>query len=230
MVAFDPDRDLAVLQRAPTSTGPPSAASTSRRARSAPCSATPVAGPLRAAPFEVGRRSTPPAPTSTTTSARERKVLILSADLAPGDSGAALIDPQGRVVGVAFAIAPDSRAWPTRSTSRSSSPSWPATSPTRSTPAPASADSTASGHPGTPTAPPCPQLARRAIGRPAHVGRRSTAQRWRPGACGESSVAVAPTGAGPAPQLALAPVMAPSVSHVAKRSAHRCNLRQRRSS
>ena len=36
-----------------------------------------------------------------------REVLILSSDLHPGDSGAALIDPTGEVVGVAFAIAPD---------------------------------------------------------------------------------------------------------------------------
>ena len=34
-------------------------------------------------------------------------MLILAASLAPGDSGAALVDPQGQVVGVAFAIAPD---------------------------------------------------------------------------------------------------------------------------
>jgi S1-C subfamily serine protease len=34
-------------------------------------------------------------------------VLVLAAELAPGDSGSALVDPQGRVVGVAFAVAPD---------------------------------------------------------------------------------------------------------------------------
>jgi S1-C subfamily serine protease len=34
-------------------------------------------------------------------------VLILASDLAPGDSGAALVNPKGAVVGVAFAIAPD---------------------------------------------------------------------------------------------------------------------------
>jgi S1-C subfamily serine protease len=36
-----------------------------------------------------------------------RQVFILAADLAPGDSGGALADGAGRVVGVAFAIAPD---------------------------------------------------------------------------------------------------------------------------
>jgi S1-C subfamily serine protease len=34
-------------------------------------------------------------------------VLVLASNLAPGDSGSALVDPSGKVVGVAFAIAPD---------------------------------------------------------------------------------------------------------------------------
>jgi S1-C subfamily serine protease len=37
----------------------------------------------------------------------QRDVLILAAELAPGDSGGALVDTGGTVVGVAFAIAPD---------------------------------------------------------------------------------------------------------------------------
>ena len=37
----------------------------------------------------------------------ERQVLYLASSLRPGDSGGALIDREGRVVGVAFAIAPD---------------------------------------------------------------------------------------------------------------------------
>lgn len=37
-----------------------------------------------------------------------RSVLVLAAELAPGDSGAALVDADGQVVGVAFAISPDS--------------------------------------------------------------------------------------------------------------------------
>jgi S1-C subfamily serine protease len=36
-----------------------------------------------------------------------REVLILAANLEPGDSGSALIDPEGDVVGVVFAIAVD---------------------------------------------------------------------------------------------------------------------------
>jgi S1-C subfamily serine protease len=37
----------------------------------------------------------------------ERQVLYLASQLQPGDSGSALINPRGQVVGVAFAIAPD---------------------------------------------------------------------------------------------------------------------------
>jgi len=39
--------------------------------------------------------------------ATRRDVLILASELAPGDSGGALVDADGDVVGVAFAIAPD---------------------------------------------------------------------------------------------------------------------------
>ena len=39
-----------------------------------------------------------------------RQVLILASELAPGDSGAALVAPSGSVVGLAFAIAPDRSA------------------------------------------------------------------------------------------------------------------------
>ena len=36
-----------------------------------------------------------------------RQVLYLASSLRPGDSGGAVIDGDGRVIGVAFAIAPD---------------------------------------------------------------------------------------------------------------------------
>ncbi|MEA2973622.1 MAG: hypothetical protein QOG82_2080 [Actinomycetota bacterium] len=39
-----------------------------------------------------------------------RDIYILAAQLAPGDSGGALVDPDGEVVGVAFAVAPDQPA------------------------------------------------------------------------------------------------------------------------
>jgi S1-C subfamily serine protease len=40
------------------------------------------------------------------TSHTDRAVLVLAARLAPGDSGAPLVDGEGKVVGVAFAIDP----------------------------------------------------------------------------------------------------------------------------
>lgn len=42
--------------------------------------------------------------------ATRREVFVLASALAPGDSGGALVDPAGEVVGVAFAVAPDRAA------------------------------------------------------------------------------------------------------------------------
>ncbi|MGH3850622.1 MAG: trypsin-like peptidase domain-containing protein, partial [Pseudonocardiaceae bacterium] len=44
------------------------------------------------------------------TSPIRREVFVLAAELMPGDSGGALVDSSGNVVGVAFAIAPDNSA------------------------------------------------------------------------------------------------------------------------
>lgn len=105
VVLFDPDRDLALLQVAldavPLPLGDAGTGATGA------VFGHPAGGPLRLAPFGVseeirargrdlyGHRHT------------ERLVLVLASHLAPGDSGAGLVDPAGRVVGVAFAIAPD---------------------------------------------------------------------------------------------------------------------------
>jgi S1-C subfamily serine protease len=67
----------------------------------------PGGGALRAAPFEVARTVQATGTDIYDRARIEREVLILAAGLQPGDSGAALIDPEGRAVGVAFAIAPD---------------------------------------------------------------------------------------------------------------------------
>lgn len=102
---FDPDRDLALL-RAPVDVAP-------LRIGAAEVGATgavlghPGGGPLRPAPFAVRERVQAVGRDLYDSHATRRQVLVLASDLAPGDSGAALVDPAGSVVGVAFAIAPD---------------------------------------------------------------------------------------------------------------------------
>jgi len=106
VVAFDPNRDLAVLRATGLNRAALPRADVGEGASGA-VFGHPGGGPLRAAPFQVGREVTATGTDIYDQQRTEREVLILSAGLAPGDSGAALVDPQGRVVGVAFAIAPD---------------------------------------------------------------------------------------------------------------------------
>lgn len=106
VVAFDPRRDLAVLS-APDLERPALGRADVEEGAVGAVFGHPGGGPLRAAPFSVGRTVDATGTDIYDRERTERKVLILSSNLAPGDSGAALIDPQGRVVGVAFAIAPD---------------------------------------------------------------------------------------------------------------------------
>ncbi|MET0728914.1 MAG: MarP family serine protease [Acidimicrobiales bacterium] len=106
VVAFDPARDLAVL-RAPDIDRPPLRRVDIEEGGTGAVFGHPGGGPLRPAPFQVGRTVTATGRDIYDDSTTEREVLILSSNLAPGDSGAALIDAAGRVVGVAFAIAPD---------------------------------------------------------------------------------------------------------------------------
>jgi S1-C subfamily serine protease len=58
-------------------------------------------------PFQVGSERTATGRDIYGIEATERQILFLAAELRPGDSGGALVDPSGAVVGVAFAIAPD---------------------------------------------------------------------------------------------------------------------------
>ncbi len=106
VVAFDPRRDIAILS-APALDRRPLALFDVGEGATGAVFGHPGGGPLRAAPFEVGRSVTATGTDIYDRERTERKVLILSSNLAPGDSGGALIDPEGRAVGVAFAIAPD---------------------------------------------------------------------------------------------------------------------------
>jgi len=106
VVAFDPRRDLAVLRvpgldRSPLPLGDVDVGGTGA------VFGHPGGGALRLAPFQVGRAVRATGTDIYDRERTEREVLVLAADLAPGDSGAGLVDSQGRVVGVAFAIAPD---------------------------------------------------------------------------------------------------------------------------
>lgn len=106
VVAFDPDRDLAVL-RVPGLGRPPLAIGDSSRGAAGGVFGRPGGAPLRVAPFVVGEEVRAVGTDIYDAKRTERQVLILSAGLRPGDSGAALVDAAGAIVGVAFAIAPD---------------------------------------------------------------------------------------------------------------------------
>lgn len=106
VVAFDPQRDLAILRAPGLARNPLPRLDVGEGATGA-VFGHPGGGPLRAAPFAVGEEVTATGTDIYDGARTEREVLVLASDLRPGDSGAALVDPQGRVVGVAFAIAPD---------------------------------------------------------------------------------------------------------------------------
>ena len=63
--------------------------------------------PLRIAPFKVARTLDAKGLDIYGTASTSRRVLELGSTLRPGDSGSALIDADGKVVGVAFAISRD---------------------------------------------------------------------------------------------------------------------------
>ncbi len=106
VVAFDPDRDLAVLRTDDVGITP-------LPLRAAEPGDTggvfghPGGGPLEISPFRVSEQIPAVGRNIYDRGRTERQVLVLASELAPGDSGSALVDPEGRVVGVAFAVAPD---------------------------------------------------------------------------------------------------------------------------
>ncbi|MEZ5142762.1 MAG: MarP family serine protease [Acidimicrobiales bacterium] len=106
VVAFDSGRDLAVL-RVRNLDRPALPIGSSASGERGGVFGHPGGEPLRIAPFEVARVIRAVGRDIYGTSRTEREVLELSAQLRPGDSGSALVDPTGTVIGVAFAIAPD---------------------------------------------------------------------------------------------------------------------------
>jgi S1-C subfamily serine protease len=108
VVVFDPDRDLAVL-RVPGLDRSPLALGDGTEGSAGGVFGHPGGAPLRVAPFVVGNEVRAVGTDIYDRRRTERDVLVLSSQLQPGDSGGALVDGAGAVVGVAFAIAPDDR-------------------------------------------------------------------------------------------------------------------------
>ena len=67
----------------------------------------PGGAPLRVAPFEIARQITAASNDIYGRHQVDRQVLELASALAPGDSGSAVVDGAGQVVGVAFAVSTD---------------------------------------------------------------------------------------------------------------------------
>jgi S1-C subfamily serine protease len=103
VVAFDPERDLALLQVAKLSR-PALVRRAATRDETGGVFGHPGGEPLRIAPFRVARAITATGTDIYDASPTKRQVLELAASLRPGDSGSALVDPAGEVVGTAFAI------------------------------------------------------------------------------------------------------------------------------
>jgi S1-C subfamily serine protease len=106
VVLFDPDRDLAVL-RVPGLGEAPLAVAIGRKGEKGAVYGHPGGGPLRGAPAVISDELIAVGRDIYDRKETRRNIFVLGANLRPGDSGGALIDKAGEVVGVAFAIAPD---------------------------------------------------------------------------------------------------------------------------
>jgi len=105
VVAFDPDRDLAVL-RVRDLDLPPLERAAAGEGDTGAVYGHPGGGELRAAPARIAEVVTARGTDIYRTGRIDRSVFVLAAALAPGDSGGPLVDQRGRVVGVAFAVDP----------------------------------------------------------------------------------------------------------------------------
>ncbi len=106
VVAFDPRRDLALLA-VPNLARPAVPVGSSDRGDTGGVFGHPGGGSLRIAPFLVTRKVEASGRDIYDDAVVRREVLELAADLKHGDSGAALVDASGSVVGVAVSISSD---------------------------------------------------------------------------------------------------------------------------
>jgi S1-C subfamily serine protease len=107
VVLFDPDRDLAVLRVPNLAQAPLSMGSGSVGAQGAVLGHPGGQEQVRAAPAAVRQRIDAVGRDLYDSHSTRREVFVLAANLRPGDSGGALVNTSGAVMGVAFAIAPD---------------------------------------------------------------------------------------------------------------------------
>lgn len=107
VVHFDSDRDLAVLQVVGLGQTPLPIGSARVGGRGAVFGHPGGQEELRIAPAAIRQRVDAVGRDLYDSHSTRRDVFVLAADLRPGDSGGAMVDANGAVVGVAFAIAPD---------------------------------------------------------------------------------------------------------------------------
>jgi S1-C subfamily serine protease len=108
VIAFDPQRDLAIISV--PGFGRPALVIQSAAVKNGTIGGVfghPGGEPLRVAPFAVARTLAATGRDIYGSGVTEREVLELASSLRPGDSGSAIVDPSGRVVGIAFSIARD---------------------------------------------------------------------------------------------------------------------------
>jgi len=106
VVMFDPNHDFAILH-VPNLGEQPLTISRDRQGATGAVYGHPGGGPLRAAPAKIASIVRAEGTDIYDRQKSVRNVLILAAELHPGDSGGVLVDLTGQVMGVAFAIAPD---------------------------------------------------------------------------------------------------------------------------
>lgn len=106
VVAFDAERDVAVLS-VPGIGRPPLPLGDAVAGDIGAVFGHPAGGPLELSPYQVGEEVTATGRDIYGGSSARRQVFFLAAQLRPGDSGGALVNATGDVVGLAFAIAPD---------------------------------------------------------------------------------------------------------------------------
>jgi S1-C subfamily serine protease len=107
VTVFDPARDLALLAVPGLGQEPLPLAAGKVGTTAAVFGHPDGQVPLEVSPASIRQQVNALGPDLYDLGLTRRSVFVLAAELAPGDSGAALVDSAGQVVGVAFAISPD---------------------------------------------------------------------------------------------------------------------------